>query len=664
MIDALSTQVAFLLFEAVFCFISAILALTNDNQRRPIRLSLTLLNLLAGLLLAFDSLAYVYRGNSSRLYTFMSHLSNFVVFSACILLLPVYTVYVSYRVYGDFSIKKNAPARDRFILSFLLSGVGFGLVILSQFTHIYYEIDAQNNYSRGPLFLLSLFFPAVASILVVSIIIENRKRLGLQQFLILSSYIICPAIGLCFQVFFYGYSYMNMGIGISAILMFVEGTISKNNELRHVARTEMRTGLANEHGCVEWLNSMQHQSKRLEYTAVFFDLCKFSDINRRYGMENGNVILANYALCLQDQMRKDELLARQYGNQFVAVVKNDHVEEFLKNLSGLPVNFYNKSEGTMVTVNISARAGVFKIDRTDMDGEEIISCAAIALGMAKSQPNQPVVHMTREVLNDMNNRRKFENEILQGLTNGDFMPYYQPKVNAETHTLCGAEALSRWNHNGNVVSPAHFISLMEENRSICNLDLHILKRVCADLAEWRAQGLNPPTISVNFSRRNLADPGIVERINQIVKDSGIPRHLIEIEVTETADEFPILILKHFVDALHAYGYLVSIDDFGCASSSLTLLREITFDTIKIDKGFVEKHYSKDLTILEYIVKMAKSLELQIVAEGIENAEQVDTLVKMGVSIIQGFYYDRPLPSEKMVERLKSPQYEEQARTSS
>ena len=658
MINALNVQIAFLLFEAVFCFIASIVALFQANQRKSVRFLLTLLNLMAGVILACDSLAYIYCGSSSHIYYVMARLSNGLVYMTSMLILSVYAMYVAVRAFGDFSIRRHAPARGRLIACFLLSATGVILVIVSQFTGLYYSFDELNNYRRGPGFLLSLFFPVAVAILVATILVQYRKKLGKWQLLALSSYLILPAAGMVVQALFYGYSYMNIGLGLSALLIFIECTISKNNELSHVARTEMRTGLANEHGCVEWLNSMQGKPRLLEYSAVFFDLIKFSDINRKYGMTEGNVILASYGLALSETLEKDELLARQYGNQFVAVIKNDHVNAFLDHLSGMEVSFYDKLSEDVRTVTVSARCGVFRIDRTDLDGEEIISCAAIALSMAKNKTGVNSVFMTRELLNDMEKRRQFENEIEQGLQNNEFVPYYQPKVDALTHTLCGAEALARWEHDGNVLSPAAFVALMEENHSISNLDLCILDRVCKDLTSWIEQGLNPPTVSVNISRRNLADPAIADRINDIIQSNHVPRHLIEIEVTETADEFPIFVLKNFVDALHEYGYLVSIDDFGCASSSLTLLREITFDTIKIDKGFVDKDYSKDLTILEYIVKMAKTLELKIVAEGIEHEGQVRTLLDMGVTVIQGYFFDMPLSAADMKKRLTSPTYEE------
>lgn len=165
-----------------------------------------------------------------------------------------------------------------------------------------------------------------------------------------------------------------------------------------------------------------------------------------------------------------------------------------------------------------------------------------------------------------------------------------------------------------------------------------------------------PVTSVNFSRRNLADPDLSGKIDSVVRASGIPKDLIEIEVTETADEFSIGDLSAFVDELHKLGYKVSIDDFGSASSSLTLLREVSFDTLKIDKGFIDNSKMRDLAILTYIIRLAEEIDTDIVAEGVEQQKQVELLDKLGVDVIQGYYFDKPLPKADMSARLKSPVY--------
>ena len=163
-------------------------------------------------------------------------------------------------------------------------------------------------------------------------------------------------------------------------------------------------------------------------------------------------------------------------------------------------------------------------------------------------------------------------------------------------------------------------------------------------------------VSVNFSRRNLGDKDLAKHIDDVVSSSGIPKNLIEIEITESSDEFSIEDLNSFVDSLHALGYKVSIDDFGSASSSLTLLREVAFDTLKIDKGFIDHDKEKDQRILSYITRLAGDINMNIVAEGVEQKHQVEKLNDLGVNVIQGFYFDKPLSKEIMTNKLKSPNY--------
>jgi EAL domain-containing protein (putative c-di-GMP-specific phosphodiesterase class I) len=291
-----------------------------------------------------------------------------------------------------------------------------------------------------------------------------------------------------------------------------------------------------------------------------------------------------------------------------------------------------------------------------LDGEDILVFGGHALSTAKSRDNEDVVWLTQELIDAIAGRKKLESDIQAGLKNGEFRPYYQPKVNARTGKLCGAEALSRWHHNGEVLYPDGYISVMEANDAVCQMDFCILASVCEDISEWLRSGISVPKVSVNFSRRNLTDPKLAAHIDEVVTSAGIPKNLIEIEVTESSDEFTIGVLGRFVESLHKLGYKVSIDDFGNASSSLTLLREVPFDTLKIDKGFVDHDNAKDITILTYIIKMAHDIHLDIVAEGVEQKAQIDILSSLGVDVIQGFYFDRPLSKEAMTERLKASEY--------
>ena len=656
MIDGLSAQLTFLLVEAVLCFVMAPLyAMSKDSLhvRKNVIISLIVT---CGVMLLCEFLFYVYKGVTDPVRVVAMYVVNAMVYYLIVLLLLFYTMLVYLRLFGRFDFKADMPCKGRLIAVYTIVITGLVLITVSQFTGIYYSFDANNVYQRGPLYWLAAVIPTIGLIIDATVLIQHRKKITPSQRLVLFSYIVLPLLGGLFQYLFFGSSLMNIFMGVSVLLMFFENVIHKEREIVIATKTEVRTGLANEHACIEWLNAMKGSEEIKEYSAVFFDLRKFSDINRIYGIKNGNTILANFGNIMQGKIEEDEILGRQFANQFVAIIKDRNMDAFLETLKGVEVPFIDSETGAENKVILTSRIGVYDIDRSDLDGEDILVMATQALIIAKSKDTDDIVWLTQELLDSITARKKLESDIREGLKTGEFVPFYQPKVNSGTGEICGTEALSRWIHDGKMVSPAIFIPIMESNDTIRLLDLHILKCVCEDIAEWLSEGLEAPVISVNFSRRNLADPKLASKIDTVVKQSNIPKGLIEIEVTETVDEFSIGILRDFVDELHGLGYKVSIDDFGSASSSLTLLREIAFDTLKIDKGFVDHDKKRDQTILSNIVRMAREIDTDIVAEGVEQQNQIDQLNKLGVIVIQGYFYDKPLPKEQMTERLKSPHY--------
>ncbi len=656
MIDKFTMQVSFLIFEAVFCFLSALVySVSRDTLR--IRKSVVLsLNISCGAMLICEYLFYVYKGSTNPVNVVIMHVVNAAVYYLIVLLMLFYAMLVAIRLFGRFNLKKDMPCRKRFLATCGIVVLGLVLVTVSQINGMYYYFDENNFYQRGPLFWLASLIPTAGAFLVVTVIVQYRARISLSQQLVMISYLVLPLVGGIFQWIFYGNSYMNICIGLSVLLMFFENVIYKEKEVIRASRTEVRTGLANEHGCVEWLNSMRGREDLLGFAVVFFDLRKFSEVNRKYGIENGNRILAAFGNIMLSKVGKDEILGRQFGDQFVAIVRKENLEGLLNVLKGVEVSYDDVSTGRKAQVTLSARAGVYMIDRTDLAGEDVLIFAGQALSDAKSKDNADVIKLTQDIIDAMVDRKKLENDVRAGLESGEFIPYYQPKINIKTGRLCGAEALSRWNHGGTILFPGKYVPLMESNDMIRLLDFCILESACKDIAKWLEDGMAVPMISVNFSRRNLIDPDLAKHIDSVVTKAGIPKNLIEIEVTESSDEFSIGVLSSFVEQLHELGYKVSIDDFGSASSSLALLREVSFDTLKIDKGFVNHAKSKDLTILTHIVRISDEINVDVVAEGVEQAVQVKTLDGLGVDVIQGFYFDKPLPKDEMTKRLKAPAY--------
>lgn len=450
--------------------------------------------------------------------------------------------------------------------------------------------------------------------------------------------------------FFINYSEFILAMVIVACFFYFRNEISKrNSQILRTRDRDAQTGLLNEHACIEVINSLSYKGEIENYAVVYFDIIRFGLINDRYGMEVGNICLREYSIWVESLVSKNEFIARHTGDRFIAVINRVNLENFLDNIKEhlLKIEYESRNH----KINIATRVGVYFPEEKMIPGEEIISNAHAASKYGKAAGKATVTYMTEKLRNDIREHKRLENDIPLAMANEEFKVYYQPKVNIRTRKLCGAEALVRWQKDDTMVSPGKFIPILEKNDLMCDMDFYMLRHLCADLSHWIMKGIVPPTVSVNFSRRNLNNKNTADEIDRVVQEYHVPRKMIEIELTETIDEFPISDMKNFVDRLHRLGYKVAVDDFGSGSSSLSLLREVTFDTLKIDKGFVDRAYAKDLTILNYIIKMAKALNVEVLAEGVERKEQLETLGALGCDVIQGYYFDKPLTGRSFEERM-------------
>ena len=497
----------------------------------------------------------------------------------------------------------------------------------------------------------------ICLLLNISVLVENRKKVDLVTFLSMLAYILIPGTATIFQSIFYGYSFVNISIGFVLIIMFIQNSYSQSQEVLRISKLEVRTGLLNEHGCIGELELLRSKGKICNYDAVYFDISKFSYFNRKYGMIAGDILLKKYSEKLRGMLKPDEFLAREGSDHFIVVVKKENLEEVLDFLKETEVDItFGPGDEKSIVVKVSSVAGVYEINEEYMKPEDILSNAYTALLYAKTVSKKSVDYMSDELKEKLENERKLKGTLFEALEKEEFQVYYQPKIDINSNTICGGEALVRWLHEDNIIPPEEFIPIMEKNDSVCTLDFYVLRKVCEDIKEWQKEGIEIPTISVNLSRRNLSNANLAKDIDNVVKAFGISKDLIEIEITETSDEFPSSVLKEFVSALHELGYKVAVDDFGCGAASLSLLRETDFDTLKIDKGFIHSAFDKNLTILTHIVNLAKAIDMKIVAEGVETQKQKEILSDLGVNIVQGYFYDRPLPKEEMLNRITGKVY--------
>ena len=658
--ESLSIQLAFILFESVFCFVVAfytfIKVVSADKKNEKNRL-LMVGNFLAAMILFFDFFSYVSDGQPGAFNFVMIRLSNFMLFFLTALILFTYSLYVSFQLFGNGGLTSNNPAKIPLRVSYIVFLLDALIPISNIFIPKLFYVDENNIYHRDVLFYASITLSTIGLIAIIIVLITYRKRFEKTKFLTLLSIGVLPAIGMLFQIAITGISSINISIGFALILMFIENSVSQSKELIRISKLEVRTGLFNEHGCIEKLNDLRDYGKNKDFAVVFFDICKFSDINRKYGMKAGDKVLKNYAEKLNETLKDDEFLGRQGSDHYIGVVRKKNLKNFLNLLSETEIEFtYGVLDEKNARIYLSSVAGVYEIEDEDIKGEDAIANAYTALLYAKTVSKQPVDYMTQELKDRIDQERQFGSILFEGIGRDEFSAYYQPKVNIDKHELCGAEALARWNHEGEIIPPGDFIPIMEKNDSVCALDFYILAKVCKDISGWSEEGLDIPVISVNFSRRNLSNKNLAKDIDKVVQSHNVPKGLIEIEITETNDEFPIGVLKDFVDSLHELGYKVAVDDFGCGAASLSLLREADFDTLKIDKSFIDNAFEKDLTILSHIVNMAKAIDMKIVAEGVESKWQQDKLKELGVGVVQGFYFDKAVTKDEMVKRIQNKDY--------
>ena len=529
------------------------------------------------------------------------------------------------------------------------------MIIDMPFGNIYYFAE-DNTHHHGPLFPVTFIVLALYLVMLFTLLIIKsdliKNALEFSTVLIGILFVVLNIVGEISIHHFGGHNEITITLAILIYAIFFK-SFEDRKEKAQLEMTELKTGLLNEHACVERTNEIKEQGKLTDYAAVYFDLARFGLINDQYGTEIGNIAIVEYAKKVKMYVREDEALARQGSDRFIAIILKRNLDIFLDVLKGVELKFV--SEGEEYNLSISAHVGIYMCDEKDLAGEEAISNALAALTYGKANGNE-VTYFTAELKNLLRDQKQFGMDIPVAMANEEFIVYYQPKVNSRTSMLCGAEALVRWIRNGELIPPGKFIPIMETKDLMCDMDFYMLRHVCADISKWIEQGLVPPTISVNFSRRGLSNPNLAADINSIVNEYHVPKKMIEIEITETIDEFPISVLNSFVDDLHKLGFKVAVDDFGSGSSSLSLLREVTFDTLKIDKGFVDRAYAKDLTILSYMIKLAKALGVEVLAEGVEYKEQVETLSSLGCEIIQGYFYDKPLPRENFEKRIINRRY--------
>lgn len=427
--------------------------------------------------------------------------------------------------------------------------------------------------------------------------------------------------------------------------------------VEHLKYTDTLTGIGNGEYVVRKGGALFYRKKLIGFTAIFLNIVDCKVINDRVTNTGGDTVISKFANHLKDYLDKGNkgIIGRMGGDNFFLFVKDEYLEEFLEIIRDVYIEV--EAKGKLNKVHVKARAGVEKV-KTEDNYRDIINYCTSALAKAKKEKKDFVI-FEDEMYEQQIYNKKILAEYKVGLKNKEFLPFYQPKVEATSGKLCGGEALVRWKKNGKIISPAYFVPALEEEGEIVNLDFYIFEYVCQDIRKWIDAGINPVRISSNFSKLHLRDDNFAERIIAIKNKYNIDSKYIEIELTESTGSEDLEALKEFSKKIKSEGIYIAIDDFGTGYSSLSMLRNFEADVIKLDKSFLDSAAdgdSRSRLFIKDIIHMIDNQEESILCEGVETKEQLTFLKESGCHIIQGYYFDKPLEREIFSERLKNPMY--------
>lgn len=445
-------------------------------------------------------------------------------------------------------------------------------------------------------------------------------------------------------------------IRIDGVNTEVTQIISAQKRIEYLAYHDDLTGLANRRLYRNNLKEAALYSEQDDnkFAVVFLDLDKFKNINDSLGHYAGDAFLKEVADRLSSYINEEtDTVARIGGDEFTLIYHYNNNQELIdkineiQNILHLPFIF----DGYEFMITTSMGISVFPDDGKNLD--MLMNFADNAMFHAKESRNGFCFH-NRDALDDNLERIHIQNELPKAIMKQEFSVVYQPKHHLSDHRLIGAEALIRWKHPElGQVSPVKFIPIAEEVGLIHSIGEWVLFQVCEQIHNWESRGLRLP-ISVNLSVHQFRDKKIVETVRSIVEQSGIDPSLLELEITESMamdiqKALPILV------ALSEIGVLISIDDFGTGYSSLNYLKNLPVHQLKIDKSFVDDIMldSWDAAIISTVVTLAHNLNMKVIAEGVETAEQADKLHAMKCDEAQGYYFHRPLPLEEFNDLLLS-----------
>jgi diguanylate cyclase (GGDEF)-like protein len=427
-------------------------------------------------------------------------------------------------------------------------------------------------------------------------------------------------------------------------------------ELARLASRDSLTGFYNRSTLTDRLGAERQRAEHSDaaIAVLFLDLDNFKEVNDLKGHYWGDQVLREVANRLSKLVPEGAISARWGGDEFVFVLSNLHAAEAAQKASAIalrlrqsvcePITFGNE------TVRVDATIGIALFPEHGRTADELIRAADMAMYAAKESGRGRVRTFDPALAHEMRERHLLEEALREALFNDQLRLEFQPIVDAAGRRCNSLEALVRWDHPARgTIGPAEFIPIAERSGEIISIGRWVLAQACAAAVKW--PGIPAPAVSLNVSVAQIIAGCVVDDVRTALASSGLEAHRLHLEVTETVFASDHKQIIPTLVALRAMGIRISLDDFGTGFSSLSYLRLLPIDTIKIDKSFVDGMRDESAPIITAIRTLADAFGIEVIAEGVETPEDAGMLLSMGVNFLQGFLFARPLPKREVARWL-------------
>lgn len=423
-------------------------------------------------------------------------------------------------------------------------------------------------------------------------------------------------------------------------------------KIRHIAYHDVLTGLPNRMLFMDRIDQAISRAQREKtcFALLFIDIDHFKVVNDSMGHEAGDQLLNVVSQRLREILRKSDTVARLGGDEFTVIVENlDAAEKVIPVAKNILTSLDSPVAINENQVHMSGSIGIAMYPQDGENFGALLKNADTAMYKAKEMGRQTFQFYASEMSQIAMKRLELENQIRVALKEEQFEVYYQPKIDLLNNQFVGVEALVRWNHPENgFVSPVEFIPLAEETGLITQLDEWVMQTACNQFKKWLELDAHLVNLSVNVSARHFKEGGLTGFCKQLLDNTQIPAGSLEIELTESALVDNYSNAKEILNEIHEMGVQIALDDFGTGYASMAYLKEFPFDTVKIDRSFVQgvPDDHENTAIVKAMIQLSEALNLSLVAEGVETEQQKTYLAGLECNYGQGYLWSKPISADE------------------